>query len=189
MKSVYEIAQRVMDLYEDGDLKDQKLNKKSLTSAPEFKQHLLQPLHNLDASFQTSILQRVAEKEISLKEMKDEAVKFRSLENVRKAFVRCTSSKSWDDAVTNFPAFTSKDRLMKFLNLDFKQSIPDAFRAYCQSALNLHMPTLNGVKTTSNGTRVAVVCGPLKTLSAQKLKENDPAYTGAHLILATIPKV
>ena len=121
--------------------------------------------------------------------MKDEAVKFRSLENVRKAFVRCTNSKSWEDAATNFPAFTSKDRLLKFTNLDFKQNIPDAFRAYCQSALNLHMPALNCVKTTNNGTRVAVVCGPLTKLSAQKLKENDPAYTGAHLILATAPKV
>ena len=111
-------------MYEDGDLKDQKLNKKSLTSAPEFKQYLLQPLHNLDASFQTSILHRVAEKEISLKEMKDEAVKFRSLENVRKAFVRCTSSKSWDDAATNFPAFTSNEVSELRLQAEHSRCIP-----------------------------------------------------------------
>lgn len=86
-----------------------------------------------------------------MKEMKDEAIKFRSLENVRNAFVRCSNSKTWEEAVTSFPAFTSEDRLEKFMNLDFKQNIPDAFRAYCQSALNMQMPTLNSVKITDAG--------------------------------------
>ena len=44
-------------------------------------------------------------------------------------------------------------------------------------------------KVTDKGVRVAAVCGPLTALSANKLKEADPAYTGAHLILNNIPKV
>ena len=72
-----------MDMYEDGALKDQKLNKKHLISTPEFKQHLLQPLHNLQVQFQATILQKVIDEEISLKELKDEAVQFRALETVK----------------------------------------------------------------------------------------------------------
>lgn len=69
-----------MNMYGDGNLKDQKLSKKQLTTVPEFKQHQMQPLHNLQASFQSTILQRIINKEISLKEMKDEADNFSSLE-------------------------------------------------------------------------------------------------------------
>ena len=78
--SVYRKMQTVMNMYEDGDLKDQKLSKKQLTTVPEFKQYQMQPLHNLQASFQSTVLQKVIDKEISLKEMKDEADNFRSLE-------------------------------------------------------------------------------------------------------------
>ena len=80
--NVYKKMQTVMNMYEDGDLKDQKLSKKQLTTVPEFKQHQMQPLHNLQASFQSTILQRVIDKEISLKEMMEEADNFRSLEGI-----------------------------------------------------------------------------------------------------------
>lgn len=112
-----------MDMYEDGALKDQKLNKKHLISTPEFKQHLLQPLHNLQVQFQATILQKVIDEEISLKELKDEAVLFRALETVKRAFIRCTNSQSWGDATQKFPAFTAEDRLAQFMKLDFRHSI------------------------------------------------------------------
>ena len=82
MKEVYEKMQTVMNMYEDGAMKDQKLNKKHLIVVPEFKQHLLQPLHNLKPSLQSATLQRIIDREISLKEMKDEAIRFQSLEGV-----------------------------------------------------------------------------------------------------------
>ena len=103
--------------------------------------------------------------------------------------MRCTSSQNWEDAVSKFPTFTTEDRLTKFTALNFKQSIPDPFRAYCQSALNLQIPAQESVKVTDKGIRVAVVCGPLTALSAQKLKATDPAYSGAQLILVNAPKV
>ena len=70
VKKVYEKMQAVMNMYEDGAIKDQKLNKKHLIAVLEFKQHLLQPLHNLKPSFQSATLQRIIDREISLKEMK-----------------------------------------------------------------------------------------------------------------------
>ncbi len=108
-----------MTMYEDGALKDQKLNKKQLISAPEFKQHLLQPLHHLQAEFQASVLDKVINTEVSLKEMKDKAASFRALEAVKRAFVRCTNSQTWVDAVERFPTFTTEVRLAQFSRLGF----------------------------------------------------------------------
>lgn len=94
-RSVWQVAINVMNAYENGDLKDQKLNQKQLLSAPEFKQHLLQPIHNLPKSFQVDVLEDVLAKHISLQEMKVSSVTFRSMEVIKKIFVHVTSSKNW----------------------------------------------------------------------------------------------
>ena len=53
--------------------------------------------------------------------------------------------------------FTSEDRLAKFTALNFKQSIPDPFRTYCQSALNLQIPSQDrGGGTGTGSTAIAV---------------------------------
>ena len=178
-----------MDMYEDGALKDQKLHKKHLTSIPEFKQHLLQPLHHLNADFLQAVLQNVIDGDMSLKELKEEAITFRALQAIRQAFVRCTSSQSWDEATRKYPAFTTDDRLTHFMKLDFtRQNIPDAFKTYCQSALSSDMPSF-GTVTIVEGVRVAIVEGTLSSVSAQDLKEVYPTYPGAQLILASISEV
>ena len=43
-KLVWEKVNLAFDKYEEGSLKDQKLNKKSLLALPEIKQHHFQPL-------------------------------------------------------------------------------------------------------------------------------------------------
>ena len=177
-----------MDMYEDGSLKDQKLNKKHLTSIPEFKQHLLQPIHHLNTDFQLCVLQKVVEEELSLKELKAEAIKFRALEAIRQSFLRCTNLQSWDDAIEKYQAFTNEDCLMQFVKLDFRHGIPDTFKAYCQSALNSEMPTFGKVKVV-NGVRVALVNGILHSLSASDLREVDPTYIGAQLIVTSVSEV
>lgn len=98
----------VMNAYERGELKDQKLNRKQLISTPEFKQHLFQPLHNLPADFQASVLQQVNDNKLSLAEMKSSAMEFRSKEQVRKSFVRLTGVKTFEEARVRFPAFSSE---------------------------------------------------------------------------------
>ena len=177
-----------MDMYEDGALKDQKLNKKHLTSIPEFKQHLLQLLHHLNAEFQDEILQRVIDEEISLKELKEEATKFRALEAVKGAFIRCTSSRSWDDAVNKFPTFAVEDRLTRFTTMDFCHSIPEVFKVYCQSAISSQIPTQANVQVV-DGVCVVLVKRALSTTSSQEIMKVDAAYTGAQLILGKVPKV
>ena len=46
-KDVWEVAIKVMNAFERGDLKDQKLNQKQLITTPDFKLHFFQALHNL----------------------------------------------------------------------------------------------------------------------------------------------
>ena len=76
---VWEKALMVIELYEDGKLKKQKLSKKSLISKPEFKQHHFQCLHNLVPSVQLEVLEQVVGREITLDEMKSKANEFRAI--------------------------------------------------------------------------------------------------------------
>ena len=131
---VWEQALKIIDLFEDGKLKNQKLNKKSLVSKPEFKQHHFQCLHNLNPSFQQDILEEVVNCNITLEDMKREAIEYRALENIRKAFTKCTNS-TWDEAIERYPRHTNDNRLRQFLGLNYINNMPDSFRSYCQSAI------------------------------------------------------
>ena len=61
---------KVMDIFEMGSLKDQKLNVKQLVLKPEFKQQYLAPLRALSIDDQYSILTKVVQKEIPLNSIK-----------------------------------------------------------------------------------------------------------------------
>ena len=53
---------QVMDGFEDGRLKDQKLSRKQNISKPEFRQQYIQPIQCLPADFQLQKLQLVVDK-------------------------------------------------------------------------------------------------------------------------------
>ena len=50
------------------------------------------------------------------------------------------------------------------------------------------MPIFGNIKTVE-GVRVAIVNGTLLSVSAQDVREVDPTYTGAQLILASVDEV
>ena len=141
-----------------------------------------QPLHHLDPDFQAAVLQRVVDEELFLKKLKEEAINFRALEAVRRAFIQCTNTQSWDDAVNKFPAFTSEDRQLQFMQLYFRHSIPEVFQTYCQSAICSQKPTAaGGAVHKVDGVSVAVVRGSLSSGSAQEI--NDSKYNQSYLQL------
>ena len=126
---------RVIELFENGQLKQQKLSKKRLMNAkPDFKQHHFQCLHNIEPSFQQGVLQKVVDREITLDEMKRRAYECRSLGYIQKAFMKYTNT-TWDEAQARFPWHTQQGRLAQFSGLNFAKNVPDSFRTYCQSAL------------------------------------------------------
>lgn len=53
-KLAWEAATKVMDKFEDGGLKDQKLQKKHLMSKPELMQQHFQPIQALPSTFQVT---------------------------------------------------------------------------------------------------------------------------------------
>ena len=110
-----------MDAYEKGELKDQKLNRKQLMCTPEFKQHHLQPLHNLPGDFQETVLQQVNENVFSLAEMKSKANIFKAKENVHKLFVRLTGLTTWEEACICFPDFSAEMHLNSFYPLSVQK--------------------------------------------------------------------
>ena len=182
--NVWQIAIKVMNAYEKGDLKDQKLNKKQLLSTPEFKQHLLQPIHNLPNSFQVQVLEDVLVKDISLQEMKVSSVTFRSMESI--VFMRVICPKNWEEACVHFPDFVKETRLKQFLSLNFKNGVPEVFRNYCDAAIaskNVAAGIVVGGSTT------LFVCATFNSVSAHDILNLNPTFTGAHLIMATIPNV
>ena len=174
-------------MFEDGKLKNQKLNKKSLISKPEFKQHHFQCLHHLAPSFQQSVLQQVTNRSITLEEMKKGAMDFRALENIRKAFTRCTNT-TWDEAKQRFPWHTNDQNLSHFLGLSFTKGVPDSFRIYCQAALrgeNHHESNDFEYK----GSEAVVIELMINEFTVDDLQASYPSYSGANLILTSIPKV
>ena len=85
-KPVWNLAVKVMDMFEMGSLKDQKLNVKQLVSKPEFKQQDLAPLHALPIDEQCSILTKVVQKEIPLNNIKDLSKRARQISTLKTMF-------------------------------------------------------------------------------------------------------
>lgn len=118
----------VMNLYEDGELKDQ-------NKCGEVKQHHFQPICRLPVVTQQELLQLLIDKTISVKEMKVKADDYRQHEMMKKAFVRGTNSRNWESASSRYPHFA--DRLHQFSRLKFnKPQLPETFVTFCQAAID-----------------------------------------------------
>ena len=160
-----------------------------MISTPEFKQHLFQPLHNLPESFQVQVPQQIMEKVISLQEMKASATQFRSLQLMKMSFVRIAKAKCWEEACIQFPDFTTEARLEQFLPPNFKHGPPEVFQNYCDAPL-ASKSVLSGVGIAlDDGCSIVLVCTDFSSVTAEDIQNVDPAFTGAHLIMTTIPKV
>ena len=175
---VWEKALAVIELYEDGKIKKQKLNKKSLISKPEFKQHHIQCLHNLVPSIQLEILEQVVNRKITLDEMKSKANEFRAIQNIRKAFTKCTNT-TWEEARERFPWHTTDDQLSHFLGLNFVKNVPDAFWSYCQSAVRGERQQGSN-DLVYQGAKATVVQLKVSEFTVADLQQSIPTYSGAN---------
>ena len=173
---------KVMDLFEDGGLKDQKLIKKQLISAPEVKQHHLQPLCWLPESVQESLLDSVLNE-------REEANEYRQLELMKKAFVKCTNSRSWEYAESTYPSFVSN--LDKFVTLKFSKhdEIPEVFKTFCQAAINSKKCANSSQIKKIGDFHITLVQGNMESVSMEQIKKVDDLYAGAQFILTSVPKV
>ena len=125
---------RIIDLFEEGKLKGQKLNTSKLLSKPEFKQQYAAPIRALHESDQCALLQQVAQKEISLNELKELAAAKKSLYTLKTMFVKLTNSDSWEKATETFPDYATEIKLRRFLGCDLKKGTPKPFQDFCHQA-------------------------------------------------------
>jgi hypothetical protein len=184
---VYKIATLVMDKYEEGLLKDQKKSKKN--SLTEIKQHHLQPLCRLPEKIQLDLLACVRKGELSLKEMKVNADRYRQIEQIKKSFVKLTNSRSWETAESVYPNFACADALQQFVSLSFKGDVPKSFQVYCQSAINSKENCEENAFFRRNGDfYVSLIESSLLSASKEIIKQHNPQYNGAQIILADFQK-
>lgn len=136
------------------------------------------------------VLSAVSRKEMPLSELRESAVKYRAMENIRKAFCKCTNS-SWDDARQRFPSYTSPENLEQFSNLSFQKCMPEAFAAYCRAALQSEHQPEGHLRDSYelNGVRAYAIEHDVMTLSYSDIRDKGIQFNGAHLFLVHIPEV
>jgi len=132
-KPVWDLLIQIMDLFEEGKLKGQKLNLSKLLSKPEFKQQYIAPIQALSEDDQCALLQRVVQKGISLNELKELSASKKSMYTLKTLFVKLTNSDTWEKTVEIFPAYATEAKLSRFLGCDLK-NIPKPFLDFCHQA-------------------------------------------------------
>ena len=182
---------QVMDGFEDGRLKDQKLSRKQNISKPEFRQPYIQPIQCLPADFQLEKLQLVVDKKIHLSQLKEEASKYRSMKSIKKAFRSVTNVSSWDEAVQRFPSHTSASVLESFCHLSFQKLFPQSFISFCQSALQKESITDSDENDhlVHNGVLAFFVKVSFKEATLSKIRSGNDKFMGAHLSFVRLTKV
>lgn len=138
------------------------------------------------------MLTDVLRKEKSLKEMKEAASRFRTLQNIRRIFCKVTNT-TWEEAVERFPSFTNEDRLLQFSLLSFSaKDVPKPFLSYCQAALQSEFLDQCGHDIDSyqlQGCKGYVLEHDILTLSYADILAKKVPYNGAHLFIANVSEV
>ena len=184
-KPVWDLSVEVMDLYEQAKLKGQKLRLATLLHKPEFKQNYLTPIRSLPVSDQCSLLQRVVDMEFSLNDMQREATKLKQQLALKLAFVKLTNVQSWEEAQEEFPHFATEEQLSRFMQVDVKKNIPKSFTDFCHRARNsTEQNCPSGSSFAVEGSVANVVVSQAAEISGSMIRQIDPAFNGASLIIA-----
>lgn len=135
----YDIVMEVFQLFESCELKDQKLsrNKRGImvNSKLDCKGVNFKPLRGIPAATRKNLLTQLRDKEISFPELSSSCKRTKKMEEVKKHFLKYLHLDSWEVAIEKYPAYTKKERMEAFIDLDFKKDItPSAFVAYCKQA-------------------------------------------------------
>lgn len=193
-RAVWNLAVRVMNLYENGMLKGQKLNLSSLLAKPEFRQQHLAPIRAMNADDQCTLLEKVIDKEISLTELKTEASQMKSVSALKVAFVRLTNSESWEKATETYPAFANERQLKRFTSCNLKKEIPQSFQDYCsraKSSLESSVSNEAVFSFSADGlpTSVTVIESKPTEVSGQLISSINESFCGADLGLILVDEV
>ena len=134
--------------------------------------------------------QKVLSKEMSLNELKIHCQTHRALVEVRKNFMKCTNSDTWEEVERRFGTYAEEKHLMQFTTLPFTNGIPQVFKDYCQAALTMtNTEPSDCFMVHQNDTRGYVICADPTMVTAADIKRAVNTFPGANLIIAQIPHV
>lgn len=114
-KDVWKEFQEVNSMCEKGRLKDQKVSAADvIRGVVSLKQWHMKPICSLSDEERLVLLRKVKEREISLKELKNEAENVRALSQVQLAISNFFQLESWQEAVAKFGERVQPERLLRF---------------------------------------------------------------------------
>ncbi len=83
----------------------------------------------------SALLKRINNRELPLARLGGECKDIKKLRQLKAEFARQVGAGSWEEAVQEYPAFATEEKLrQKFLALPFEKDMP-AIVAYCQRAI------------------------------------------------------
>ena len=133
------------------------------------------------------MLSAVAQKSMSLSDMKEAAGHFRKMEALKRCFCRCTNT-SWGEALHQFPNHANEDRLSQFIEMNFTKGVPESFQAYCQAAMS-HSSSEEVDTYAHNDLKVFVIGHDPLTATHTIITNSGVHYNGFQLFTAVIPEV
>ncbi len=136
-------------------------------------------------------MEQVVNLELSLSELQTEANKLKQQMALKSAFVKLTNSETWERAQEMFPHFATEEQLTRFLNIDLKKSIPKTFSDFCHRAkCSTAQYEASGIgHLMIRGNTVSTLVSSITELNGNLIKQVDPTFTGASLILSSLPDV
>ena len=136
-------------------------------------------------------MEQVVNLELSLSELQTEANKLKQQMALKSAFVKLTNSETWERAQEMFPHFATEEQLTRFLNIDLKKSIPKTFSDFCHRAkCSTAQYEASGIgHLMIRGNTVSTLVSSITELNGNLIKQVDPTFTGASLILSSLPNV
>ena len=109
---------------------------------------------------------------------------------------RCTRKGTWEEAVEAFPQFATDEALKPYLklNLKAKEGVPQAFRLYCQAALDSTRKSSSpgtdlAMSAERNGVKALFLKASFQEINSSKILEHMPTFRGAALILMDASEV
>ena len=141
------------------------------------------------------MLTKIIAKELNFAELRERSSSYRALQSTKSAFVKATSSSSWNEAEERFPHHALEEKLKNFSHLSFKGGLPTVFKEYCRAAMLSLETSQCEVDSNTSATFFLEGYGVVTTQSDNVLSEIGGMtrqlkdFTGASLIFAIVGEV
>ena len=138
--STFGVAEAIFKSFAKGTLKGQKVprSKKNVQSKPlDMRGSNFRCLRGVPENTVHKLLVEVKEGKLTLQELSTQCQAIKQLSKIQVGFMKATNCQSWEEALDNYPAFTTPEKLEPFKKLNFSgNTLPDSFMVFCRVAMS-----------------------------------------------------